>query len=126
MSRSTRDWSLLIAVLITGCGADHPAIWNGGVRALTMSHGSGGPPLPFLPTDECTQELVTYTLSVAPALLDGSICSARSVMVALPLVRRAATVALSAAQLDELRPTLELLRVTDDAECFEDVSARTG
>lgn len=121
MTRGAHFLCVVSAVLIAGC--TDPAIWSDDVRSLTISRGAGGPPPPFIPTGECPEELVRYELSVSPAALDASICVAQSVVVALPIVHLAATVSLTAAQLDGLDPALEMLRVTDDAECTEDVAA---
>jgi hypothetical protein len=119
MTPGTHALSLAIAVLAVGC-ADNPAIWNSEVRSLMISRRGGGPPPPFIPTDECPKELVTYTLSVSPTALDASICLAEFSTEPMPIAHQAATLSLTAAQLDALVPALERLRIVEAGRCAED------
>ncbi len=111
--------SLVSLVSLGACGGDDDGpgpgetVWSAEVRTLVLA-SSGGGFLPTPPNSECEVGSFEYELDVATSQLSAVTCSGN------PLRKVARQRALTAAEMTELEPALQELKVVDEMTCGAD------
>jgi hypothetical protein len=119
----------LLGALAAACDSDGDgevpqpgdAVWSTRVTTLVISSAGGGF-LPTPPNSECQSGAAEHTLQVAAMRLTSRICESNG---GAPHREVERVRELTAAQLDELSPSLEKLQVVDEESCGADKPAIT-
>jgi hypothetical protein len=117
-----RTLLVLILGVAAGCGGSD-SVWSSSVSRLVL-YRSAGFVAPYQPTADCPAQGVEYTLVMANRTLSAWRCTPET---APPyrLVRTSMSRALTAAELDALRPKLDAFRVVSLDTCGADKPAVT-